>query len=311
MKKLDPELKTWLDNYNQIWQELELQGFTYTTQNAREGLSKLTHKLVTRCCEVESINDDSIVTDSHAIPIRIYQPDINQSLPVLVFLHGGGHMSGSVDDYDKICRQLALTARHIVVSVEYRLAPEFPYPCGLQDAETVVRKIATLLHARSYRYHPQISIAGDSGGGAMTATLAHRLQHSREIKIHKQVLIYPSLDYSMQHASIDQNGRGYLLHKDKIAWFFSHYLQHAENVQQVSPLMMEFSEKLPATLIITAEFCPLRDEGFRYVEKLTQAGVSHQHIHFDDMIHAFMNMQDIVPQQCAQLYKDIAQFLNE
>ncbi len=311
MRRLDPELAGWLDNYNQLWKELERSGFIYTAKNSREGLSKLTQKLVTTSCDVESITDDKIMTATHAIPVRIYQPDVTRSQPVLLFLHGGGHMSGSIDDYDKICRQLTVSSQHIVVAIEYRLAPEYPYPCGIEDAEAVVKNISTLLDSLSISYLPQISIAGDSGGGAMTASLAHRLQHSTEVNIHKQVLIYPSLDYSMQHASIDSNGRGYLLHKDKIEWFFSQYLQNEENVQEVSPLMMEFTSKLPATLMITAEFCPLRDEGFEYVKKLNRAGVANQHLHFDDMIHAFINMQDIVPEQCNLLYKRIARFLND
>jgi acetyl esterase len=311
MRQLAPELEHWLDKYNQKWLQLEKNGFIYTPQNAREGLSQLTSTFVSKSCDVEFIQDDEIITRSHCIPIRIYHPDIAQVLPVLVFLHGGGHMCGSIEDYDKICRQLAVVAGHIVLAVDYRLAPEFPYPCGIQDAEAVVMNIASLLDARTIKYQYQISIAGDSGGGAMTASLSHRLQNNPEIRIHKQVLIYPSVDYSMQHASMDLNGRGYLLHKDKIEWFFSQYLQHGENVQDVSPLTMEYSRRLPATLMITAEFCPLRDEGFRYVENLNRVGVANDHIHFDDMIHAFMNMQDIVPKQCDFLYQNIARFLNE
>jgi acetyl esterase len=311
MRKLDPELAIWLDDYNQLWNEIERSGFIYTVKNAREGLSKLTHKLVTNTCDVESIIDDCIMTATHAVPVRIYQPDVANLLPVLVFLHGGGHMCGSIEDYDKICRQLAVTSRHIVVAVDYRLAPEFPYPCGIEDAEVVVMNIHSLLEALSISYQQQFSIAGDSGGGAMAATLAHRLQQCSGINIHKQVLIYPSLDYGMQHASLDLNGRGYLLHKDKIEWFFSQYLQNGEDVQKVSPLSMPYSAKLPSTLMITAEFCPLRDEGYQYVENLNRVGVANQHLHFDDMIHAFINMQDIVPKQCDSLYQHIARFLND
>lgn len=311
MRKLAPELASWLQEYNQLWDEQVHNGFSYTPQNAREGLARLTQKLVTRLTPVAAIVDSVVTTSSHNIPIRIYRPTLDVALPVLLFLHGGGHVSGSIEVYDPICRQLAEATQHILVALDYRLAPEFPYPCGLEDAEQVIGQIDSLLQSLSIAHRKQLSIAGDSGGGAMCASLAHRLQQNADLQIHKQVLIYPSLDYSLQHASVDLNGRGYLLHKDKIEWFFAQYLRHAEDVKAVSPLTMEFSGRLPATLMITAEFCPLRDEGFEYVEKLKRAGVMNRHIHFDDMIHAFCNMQDLVPEQCDRVYREIARFLNE
>jgi acetyl esterase len=309
MRRLAPELASWLDDYNKLWLELERNGFSYTPQNAREGLANLTRKLVTTKPEIESIIDDEVVTPTHAIPVRIYQATIDNNVPILIYLHGGGHMSGSIEVYDLICQQLAWRTGHVVVAVEYRLAPEFPYPCGLEDAEQVIRNISSLLDRHPINYQNSIRVAGDSGGGAMTATLAHRLQHDPQHRIEKQVLIYPSLDYSMQHESITSNGRGYLLHSDKIEWFFAQYLAHNEDRRQVSPLYMEFSTELAQTLMVTAEFCPLRDEGFRYVEKLKRAGVAYRHEHFDDMIHAFLNMQDVVPEQCERLYQTIADFL--
>ncbi len=310
MRKLAPELDDWLQDYNLLWLELERKGFSYTPQNAREGLARLTEKLVTQSAAVASIIDSEIMHGALAIPVRIYCPDSDRALPVLVYLHGGGHMSGDIQVYDKIVRQLAVSSKHIVVAVEYRLAPEFPYPCAIEDVEWVVSHLFSQLDLLSVNYQPSLSIAGDSGGGALTATLAHRFQSNPDIHIQRQVLIYPSLDYSLRHDSVDLNGRGYLLHKDKIEWFFSNYLQHGEDVEQVSPLYMPFSGSLPATLMITAEFCPLRDEGFEYVRKLKRAGVAVEHVHFEDMIHAFMNMQDIVPEHCELLYRHIAEFLN-
>ena len=310
MRKLDPQLESWLQVYNRYWQELELQGFQHSPQNARDGLAKLTQQLVTKFVDVAAVIDTILHKEAQSIPLRIYQPLTNATLPILVYLHGGGHMSGSVEVYDRILRQIALASGHIVVAVEYRLAPEFPYPCALEDAEWVIRHLFSHLDGLSIDYQPMLSIAGDSAGGAMTATLAHRFQQHASVKIYKQLLIYPSLDYSLCHESLEQNGRGYLLHKDKIEWFFSRYLQHGEDAEQVSPLYMTFSNRLPETLVITAEFCPLRDEGFEYVKQLKRAGVPVSHMHFEDMIHAFMNMQDVVPEQCALLYQQIAEFLN-
>ena len=151
-------------------------------------------------------------------------------------------------------------------------------------------------------------MAGDSGGGAMAATLAHRYQHNPGL-INKLVLIYPGLDYSMGHDSIESNGRGYLLHSDRIAWYFDHYLQDGQDRHEVSPLAMGMSATYPETLLVTAEFCPLRDEAFAYRDRLLSAGVACDHLHYDDLIHAFLNLQDLVPERCDHFYRQVGAFL--
>jgi acetyl esterase/lipase len=265
---------------------------------------------VTDIPDIAWCQDDLVAGCRREVPVRIYHPEPSAALPVLVYLHGGGHMAGSVTVYDPICRKLAHAARHIVVSVDYRLAPECPYPAGVKDAYSVVKNLWPILRGRNLNFAEKLSVAGDSGGGALCATVCHLAQFDAGVTIQRQALIYPSLDYTMHWPSIDQNGQGYLLERHKIAWYFDHYFQNAENRQAASPLYMAFTKALPASLVITAEFCPLRDEGFAYVEKLRKADVETDHFHLEDMIHAFMNMEDLVKESCEAVYTRIGRFLD-
>ena len=228
----------------------------------------------------------------------------------MVYFHGGGHMAGSVTVYDPICRKLANATQHIVVSVDYRLSPECPYPAAVNDAYRAIKAVWLTLKQRQLAFQRRLSIAGDSAGGALCATIAHLAQFDDSIAIHRQAIIYPSLDYTMSSKSLQQNAVGYLLQKDKIAWYFDNYFQSSENRKTVSPLHMEFSQQLPKSLVITAEFCPLRDEGFTYIEKMRHVGVEAEHLHFDDMIHAFLNLENLVKEECETVYLRIAEFLN-
>ena len=310
MRHVSQKLHQWLENYNRLVQELLDNGFKQTPTNAREGLARLTRGLVTKWPEIPWVQDDLVDAPHFSVPVRIYHPAPDSCLPVLVYYHGGGHMAGNVTVYDPICRKIAVSSQHIVVSPDYRLAPECPYPAGVQDAYNVAKSIWTTLDSRGLKYQRRLSITGDSGGGALCATVAHMAQHDTRIDIRRQAVIYPSLDYTMNSASIEKNGTGYLLEKKKIIWFFDNYFQDKENRREVSPLYMDFTNNLPETLMITAEFCPLKDEGVAYMEKLKATSVQIEHFHFDDMIHAFMNMENLVPEECAAVYRKIGEFLN-
>jgi len=310
MGHLAPNLVPWLAQFNRIKHETISAGFKPTPVNAREGLAALTFGLVTDRPQVSWVQDDLVMATPYNVPVRIYHPEYNQRLPVLIFFHGGGHMAGSVSVYDSISRKLALASGYIVVSAEYRLAPECPYPAGVIDALNVVKNISATLDSRGLAYDPGLSMAGDSGGGALCATVAHLTQYDTGLNIRHQVLIYPSLDYTLQWPSIEENGIGYLLEKDKIRWYFDNYFQTAEDRKAASPLHMEFTPRLPETLVLTAGFCPLRDEGAAYVKKVKSSGVYTEHLHFDDMIHAFLNMENLVKETCESAYRRIGEFLN-
>ena len=310
MRRVSPNLQPWLEQYNRLIKELTDKGFKPTPITAREGLANLTRELLTDKPSIAWVQDDLVQTPGYSVPVRIFHPQPESLLPVLIYYHGGGHMAGSVTVYDPLCRKLALACRHIVVCPEYRLAPECPYPAGVHDAYYTARNIWATLGSRGVKYQRHLSLAGDSGGGALCATVSHLAQHDARMGITHQALIYPSLDYTMTLSSIDQNATGYLLEKEKIAWYFDNYFQHAENRRAASPLHMEVTRGFAETLVITAEFCPLRDEGAAYVKKVRDAGCHAEHLHFDDMIHAFMNMEDLVKEACQSVYRTIAKFLS-
>lgn len=304
MRKLHPNLEKWLHAIN------AQQAAAYTVESARDGLAELTEQWITRAPEIAKVIDSQIKCATHSIPLRLYHPQPEKSLPVLVFFHGGGHVSGSVNHYDGIARKLTQASQHIVISVDYRLAPEHPYPNGLNDAYYVISHVEEILQQHNLNYTNLISIAGDSGGGAITASISAKAQFDPQVELQQQILIYPSLDYTLTLPSIEQNATGYLLHSDKISWYFDLYFQHDEDRGAASPLYQAITNKLPKTLLFTAEFCPLRDEGIAYAEQLTKVGVEVQHVHFDDQTHTFLNIEDLVPEACQQVYQTIGEVLN-
>lgn len=308
---IKPELAEWLTGYNQLIADLERDGFVNTPETARAGLARLTESLIDEIPEIAFCEDFVAEGPAGVIPLRAYHPRPDAPLPVLLYLHGGGHMAGSIEVYDPICRKLALATNRIVVSVDYRLAPENPYPAGLDDAQAVLRQLFGLLEASDIFFEPRLALGGDSGGGAMTATLVHHLQHDPEVTIDRQLLIYPSLDYTMRQASIEENGRGYLLHSDRIHWYFDHYMQGGEDRRKLSPLFMKFTTRLPPTLLVTAGYDPLRDEGFAYIERLNEAGVENRHLHFADQVHAFVNMEKVTGEACREFYRVVGEFLSQ
>ncbi|MFC6633489.1 alpha/beta hydrolase [Microbulbifer taiwanensis] len=308
MRQLDAKLAEWLEGVNAQVVQLKAAGFEPTPISARESLANLTRSFVEPGAEMAVC--ETLVSGNHyAVPVRIYTPKSSEPGPAIIYCHGGGHMAGSVTVYDPICRRVAEHCRRTVVSVDYRLAPENPYPAGLQDLLAVVGNLGAALDKKTVAHSDRWILMGDSGGAALCAAASRLLQHGRH-SIAAQVLIYPSLDYTMQLPSIDENGSGYLLEKEKIGWYFDNYFRGAENRREASALHGEYTANLPQTLIVTAEFCPLRDEGIAYLEKLRQVGISAESLHFDDMIHAFLNLESLVPEACEKLYRHLAEFVS-
>ncbi len=310
MRQVSEKLIPWLDAFNQQIAVLIENGYKATPTNAREGLANLTAALVTNIPEIAWVQDDLIEGKTCTVPVRLYHPQPDKQLPVVIFYHGGGGMAGGITVYDAIARKIANHTQHIVISVDYRLAPENPFPDGVEDAYTVVEHLWETLDRREILYREQLSIAGDSGGGALVATVSGRAQFDENVNIVNQVLIYPSLDYTMSLPSIEENAKGYLLESAKVKWYFDNYFKHNEDRRHASPLHGRFTPSLPKTLLFTAEFCPLRDEGIAYCEMTQSVGVKTQHIHFDDMIHAFLNMEDLVKEECEKVYAEMDHFLN-
>lgn len=308
--KLHPNLDQWLLGVNQQQALLDQSLTKITPKMMRKALAKMTDTHVTIKPDVETILDTTLATPALSVPLRFYDPAPEVASPVIVFLHGGGHMCGSVDVYDGICRKLAAASKQLVVSVEYSLAPESPYPAALDECAAVIRGLWQHLDEMGVRHERSLSLVGDSGGGALCATLSAQSQNDSSLPIQRQALIYPSLDYTLSSPSTESLAKGYLLEKERINWYFENYLQNAENRSEVSPLFMPLSKRFPSTLVITAGFCPLRDEGEQYVSYLLKAGAVAERYDEPSLIHAYLNLESLVPEACERTYNKIVRFLN-
>ncbi|WP_433762168.1 alpha/beta hydrolase [Brucella anthropi] len=282
---------------------------TYDTLSSRQGLATLTKKYVTQPAPVAQVINTDVQLVGRRIPIRIYCPDKSSPRNVLFFIHGGGHLSGSVEVYDPIARRLARATGNTVVAVDYRRAPEAPYPAGLSDAREVLLKVYDILDEHHIPWQSNLTLVGDSGGGAFSATIAGDLQKEKPGFISKLVLIYPSLDYTLSWPSVGENAKGKLLDKTKIAWYFDQYFQNGEERHALSPLYRSVTSDFPPTLVFSGGLDPLRDEDFAFVARLKAAGVEVRHVHFPNIVHAFLMIEDLVPDQADELYNDISEFI--
>lgn len=283
----------------------------YDTLSSRAGLAALTKANVSTSEPMAAIINTEVDTGERRIPVRIYRPALTGEQKVVVFIHGGGHLSGSVEVYDPVARHLAMATGNIVVSVDYRLAPENPYPAGLSDAKAVIENVWSLLDSQHIPYTRQLTLIGDSGGGAFSATLAAYFSREQPGFIHRLVLIYPSLDYTLNWPSVHENGTGKLLDESKIRWYFQQYFRNEEDRKQTSPLYLPLSQDFPPTLVFSGGLDPLRDENFAFVARLQAAGIPVQHVHFPGMTHAYLMLEDKVLQEAKATYLAIGDFVKK
>ena len=219
--------------------------------------------------------------------MRIYRPVVGETLPALVYFHGGGWTIGDVDTHDVLCRQLALGARCAVFSVDYRLAPEHPFPAAVEDCFAATRYVAENAGRLNVR---GIALGGDSAGGNLAAVVALLARERNGPPIAFQLLIYPATDQRCATPSHERNAQGYLLTRDAINYFRSHYLPDERYWLdwRASPLLAKSHAGLPPALVITAGYDPLRDEGAAYADRLRAAGVNVAYREYADMVHGFV-----------------------
>jgi acetyl esterase len=228
------------------------------------------------------------------VPVRHYRPHgtrRDEHLPALVYYHGGGWVIGDLDTHDVVCRSLANLARCAVFSVEYRKAPESPFPAAVNDAFAALQYVAgeadTLAVDRD-----RLAVGGDSAGGNLAAVMTLVAREAGGPSIGFQLLIYPATDLRMTFPSIDRNGTGYLLTRRAMEYFIGHYLARAEDGLdwRASPLLAERLAGLPPALVVTAGYDPLVDEGKAYADRLARDGVTTEYCEYPDMIHGFITM---------------------
>jgi acetyl esterase len=246
---------------------------------------------------VGTVEDRMIPGADGEMPVRIYTPQGQGPFPVLVYFHGGGWVIGNREAYDPTCRALTNAAGCLVVSVEYRLAPEHKFPAAPEDCYAAVQWVAA--HAAAMRGDAaRLAIGGDSAGGNLTAVVAHMARDRGGPPLVYQLLVYPVTNYGYDTVSYQENADGYLLTKDAMMWFWNHYLRSATdgNDPQASPLRAQNLRDLPPALVLTAEFDPLRDEGEAYARRLQEAGVPVTLKRYDGMIHGFFSLGKVFAQ---------------
>ena len=240
--------------------------------------------------DVATVEDRLITGPDADVPVRIYTPEGNGPFPVLVWLHGGGWVLGSIETNDATCRALTNEARCITVSVGYRLAPETKFPGGLDDSYAAATWAAE--NAASFGGDPsRVAIGGASAGGNLAAAVTLLARERGGPNLVHQLLVYPVTDLAQDTASYRENAEGYGLTRSTMAWYRALYLSNeTERVNPlVAPLRAADLSGLPPALVITAEYDPLRDEGEAYARRLTEAGVPTQCTRYGGMIHLFFN----------------------
>ncbi len=225
-----------------------------------------------------------LATQNYAV--RVYRPVAGEKLPALLYFHGGGWTIGDLDTHDVLCRQLAVGARCAVFSVDYRLAPEHPFPAAVDDCWAATRHVAE--NADKLKISC-VAVGGDSAGGNLAATVSLLARDAGGPKLAFQLLIYPATDQRCRSASHERNAQGYLLTRDAIDYFRRAYLPNERDWTdwRASPLLAASHADLPPALVVTAGYDPLLDEGRAYAEHLRSAGVEVAYREFPDMVHGF------------------------
>jgi acetyl esterase len=233
--------------------------------------------------------------DADGVPVRIYRPvETGEPSPALVYFHGGGWVTGNLDTHDGIARALAKRTPCVVVAVDYRLAPEHPYPAAIDDAWTATRWASG--HAQELQLDPQrIAVGGDSAGGTLAAVVAGKARDAG-LPIAAQLLIYPVTNHAFDTPSYSDFESGYGLTRGGMQWYWTHYLGARENGDEpeVSPLRLADAGGLPRAVVVTAELDVLRDEGEAYADRLSAAGVETERRRYDGLVHGFLRMAGVV-----------------
>jgi acetyl esterase len=262
---------------------------------------------------VGRIEDREIPGPAGPLSLRIYWPSAAEGngrpRPVIVFLHGGGWVLCNLDSHDAACRGLTNATDCVVVSVDYRLAPEHKFPAALQDSFAATQWVSE--HAAELGADPsRLVVAGDSAGGNLAASVCLMAKDLGSFRPAYQVLIYPVADHAFETASYRDFAEGYMLTRSAMMWFWDQYLARPEDGSHpyASPLRSPDLSGLPPALVLTAEYDPLRDEGEAYAARLKEAGVKVTSYRYNGMIHGFLRRIDVFD-EAERLLRDVGQAL--
>jgi acetyl esterase/lipase len=245
--------------------------------------------------EVADVVDTTAPGPDGPIPMRLYVPQGERPSPVLVYFHGGGWTVGDIESHDALCRGLANRSGCLVVAVDYRLAPEHPFPAGVADAYAATAWVAEKIGDFGGDA-ARLAVGGDSAGGNLAAVVSQLAKARGGPSIAFQLLVYPSVERHDDSPSMHENADGPVLTVAWMEWFWSHYLTGPDDAfdPRVSPGLAPDLSGLPPALVITAEYDPLRDQGARYAQQLRDAGVDAEHRNYDGMVHGFFQMAGVL-----------------
>ena len=240
--------------------------------------------------------DRVLTTEAGSVPVRVYRPSAEENLPLLVWFHGGGWVTGNLDTHDQLCRLLSDDANVVIVSVDYRLAPETKFPGAADDCFAAYEW--ALGHADEVGADStRVAIGGDSAGGNLAAVVALMAREAGLPQPALQLLVYPVTDMELESAAMVDNATGYFLEREGMRWFYEHYARTPADYDdwRFSPIRAATHDGLARAVVITAEYDPLRDQGEEYGKVLVNAGVECEVVRADGLIHGFFGMQAFMP----------------
>lgn len=291
-KGLDPQVEDLL----QLMDKLEIMPLCKLNPTEAREMMKGWTMLSAALEEVAQVENLTIPGPAGPIPIRIYTPQGVAPFPILVFFHGGGFVIGDIDTHDNLCRSLANGASCVVVSVDYRLAPEHKFPAAVEDAYCATQWASD--NANRLKGDPaRVAVGGDSAGGNLATVVSIMARDRNGPHLVYQLLIYPATNLSSSDTNSYRDfGDGYLLTKEDGEYFLDHYLRNEEDKWNwmASPFLAPDLSGLPSALVISGEFDILRDENEAYVNRLKEAGIPTKWTCYSGMIHGFMSMDGLL-----------------
>jgi acetyl esterase len=296
---LDAEARTLLDLMDKAVKEGRPLLHTLPYKEGRAAVDKMSEDSEASPPEVANVADGAFAGPGGEIRFRRYRPrDVAAVLlPTLIYYHGGGFVIGNIETHDSTCRRLANKSRCQVISIDYRLAPEHPFPAPIEDGFTAFRHIRD--NAASFDVDAtRIAVGGDSAGGAMAAVVCQLSRDAGEAMPAFQMLIYPATDSSRESASRAAFAEGYFLSRELIAWFWKAYVPAGVDLAdlRLSPLLAKDLSGLPPAFVLTAGYDPLRDEGRAYADRLIDAGIKTTYVNYPGTIHGFFSLTRFLQQ---------------
>jgi len=272
---------------------------TLPYKEGRTGVDKMSEDSEADPPEVASVGNGEFEGPRGLIKFRAYRPLGAPAgpLPTLIYYHGGGFVIGNIATHDSTCRRLANKSRCQVISIDYRLAPEHPFPAPIDDGLAAFRHIRD--NAESFGVDPtRLAVGGDSAGGQMAAVVCQTCRDAGEAMPAFQMLIYPATDSSKQSGSRKSFAEGYFLSKALMDWFWKAYVPAGADLAdlRLSPLLAKDLAGLPPAFVLTAGYDPLRDEGRAYADRLIDAGVKTTYVNYPGTIHGFFSLTRFLKQ---------------